>query len=190
MAGVKIARFLAFWQTNGQQIVLVQLTGAGVTTANDQALIVFQSSAALNQPLVLLREGDIAPGCPGATIGVINRVDVSSYWGQYAVLATLNGAAKGTELALFRGASSKVVTASTQVLRRPVLVLRKGFLFDNQPSKVKSITLPANLLPASGAGTTGLGSAIQETSGITQAGKIALVIDFENGVRQIMNGIP
>jgi len=190
LAGVKIAKFLAFWQTFGQQIMLVQLTGTGVTKANDQALILFQQSDVADLPLVLLREGDLAPGCPGATIGTINRVDVSPYWGQYVVLATLTGAAKGTELALFRGASAKVVTPSSQVLRCPVLVLRKGFLFDNQPSKVKSISLPTNLLPASGAGTSGLGSVIQEANGLTEARNIALIIDFENGVRQIMNGTP
>jgi len=190
LAGVKIARFIAFWQTNSQQLVFVQLTGTGVNKTNDQALILFQSFGVADAPLVLLREGDVAPGCPGTTIGVINRVEVSSKFGQYVVLTTLTGAPKGTELALFRGEASLNVIADTQVKRRPNLILRKGFLFDNQPSKVRSIALPAKNLTAAGAGTTGLGSCMQETLGNHLPRNITLFIDFDNGVRQLMNGIP
>lgn len=190
LAGVKIARFIAFWQTNSQQLVFVQLTGTGVNKTNDQALILFQSFGVANTPLVLLREGDVAPGCPGTTIGVINRVEVSPTFGQYVVLTTLTGAPKGTELALFRSEASIGVIADPQVKRRPNLILRKGFLFDNQPSKVRSIGLPTKNLTAAGAGATGLGSCMQETLGNHLPRNLALFIDFDNGVRQLMNGIP
>lgn len=187
LAGVRIAKFISFWQTNGQQLALVQLAGTGVTAANDQALLLLQSNPA-NQLAVLIREGQIAPNCGNATIGVINRVEVEPHRGTYLVLATLVGAAKGTDLALFQGASSLPVTATTDTLRRPYLVLRKGQLFNNQPSKVKSFSLPANNLTAAGAGATGLGKAIQEGTDPTAINDSVIVVEFDNGVRQIMKG--
>ncbi len=187
LAGVRIAKFLAFWQTNGQQLALVQLAGTGVTAANDQALLLLQSNPA-NQLAVLIREGQIAPNCGNATIGVINRVEVEPHRGTYLVLTTLVGAAKGTDLALFQGASSLPVTATTDTLRRPYLVLRKGQLFNNQPSKVKSFSLPANNLTAGGAGATGLGKAIQEGTDSDAINDSVIVVEFDNGVRQIMKG--
>jgi hypothetical protein len=187
LAGVRIAKFISFWQTNGQQLALVQLAGTGVTAANDQALLLLQSNPA-NQLAVLIREGQIAPNCGNATIGVINRVEVEPHRGTYLVLSTLVGAAKGTDLALFQGASSLPVTATTDTLRRPYLVLRKGQLFNNQPSKVKSFSLPANNLTAGGAGATGLGKAIQEGTDPTAINDSVIVVEFDNGVRQIMKG--
>ncbi len=187
LAGIRIAKFISFWQTYGQQLALVQLAGTGVTAANDQALLLLQSNPA-NQLAVLIREGQIAPNCGNATIGVINRVEVEPHRGTYLVLTTLVGAAKGTDLALFQGASSLPVTATTDTLRRPYLVLRKGQLFNNQPSKVKSFSLPANNLTAGGAGATGLGKAIQEGTDSDAINDSVIVVEFDNGVRQIMKG--
>jgi hypothetical protein len=187
LSGVRIAKFISFWQTNGQQLAFVQLAGIGVTAANDQALLLMQSNPA-NQLLVLIREGQIAPNCGNATIGVINRIEVEPHRGTYLVLTTLVGAAKGTDLALFQGASSLPVTSTTDTLRRPYLVLRKGQLFDNQPSKVKSFSLPASNLTAGGAGATGLGKAIQEGTDPAVITESVIVVEFDNGVRQIMKG--
>lgn len=187
LSGVRIAKFISFWQTKGQQMAFVQLAGTGVTSANDQALLLVQSNLA-NKLLVLIREGQIAPNCGNATIGVINRVEVEPHQGTYLVLTTLVGAAKGTDLALFQGASSLLVTAEKDTLRRPYLVLRKGQLFDNQPSKVKSFSLPANNLTAGGAGATGLGKAIQEGTNPAVINDSVIVVEFDNGVRQIMKG--
>jgi FG-GAP repeat len=190
LTGVKIAKFIAFWPTFGQHLVLVQLTGAGVSAANDQALLLFQTSGATDQLIVLMREGDHAPGCGSAKIGVINRVEVEPYYGTYLVHTTLTGAAVGTDLALFRGASHAPVSPVTDTLRRPFLILRKGQQFENQPSKVKSFSLPTTHLTAAGAGTTGLGSAVQETNTSTEFKDIALTIEFDNKVRQLMKGSP
>ena len=187
LSGVKIAKFISFWQTNGQQLAFVQLAGTGVTATNDQALLLLQSNPA-NQLLVLIREGQIAPNCGNATIGVINRIEVEPHRGTYLVLTTLVGAAKGSDLALFQGASSLPVTATTDTLRRPYLVLRKGQLFDNQPSKVKSFSLPTSNLTAGGAGATGLGKAIQEGTDPAIITESVVVVEFDNGVRQIMKG--
>ncbi|MCX6854750.1 MAG: hypothetical protein NTV80_07575 [Verrucomicrobia bacterium] len=190
LSGVKIAKFISFWQTNGQQLALVQLAGTGVTGANDQALILMQSNPAgkLN---VLIREGQPAQGCGRATIGIINRVEVEPTQGTYLVLTTLVGAPTGTDLALFRGASSLLpVTLTTDALRHPYLILRKGQSFNNQPSKVKSFSLPTTNMTASGAGATGLGRAIRETTTPSEIPELALVVEYDNGVRQVMVGRP
>lgn len=191
LSGVKIAKFIAFWQTFNQQLALVQLTGAGVNASNDQALLLFQTAGADDQLNVLMREGDHAPGCGGASVGVINRVALEPYFGNYLIHTTLVGAAAGTELALFRGASHISVSPTRDTLRRPFLILRKGQLFENQPSKVKSFSLPTTHLTAAGAGATGLGSAMQEALlGPGEFRDIALSIEFDNGVRQLMKGRP
>lgn len=189
MSGVKIAKFISFWQTNGQQLALVQLAGTGVTGANDQALILVQNNPAgkLN---VLMREGQSAQGCGRATIGVINRVEVEPTRGTYLVLTTLVGAPTGTDLALFRGASSLPVTAITDALRHPYLILRKGQIYNNQPSKVKSFSLPTTNLTVAGAGATGLGRAIRETVTESEVPEISLIVEYDNGVRQVMKGRP
>lgn len=187
----KISKFIQFWQAAGQSLVLVQVSGKGVTAASDQALVLFQTTAPFDgQTMVLMREGDPAPGCDSATIGVINRVEVDPKFGHYLVLATLAGVQAGTELTLFRGYSGYPATQAEQTLRRPIMSLRKGQLFDNQPSKIKSILLPATGMTASGAGATGLGMAIQEPASAKVVQNVVITVEFENGVRQVMAGYP
>jgi len=189
--GATIAKFIYFWEAYEQPMALVQLTGTGVTTANDQALLLYQTTTnAQGVTLLLMREGDPAPGCVPAKIGTISRVEVEPYGGHYFVLATLAGAPVGTELALFRGFSHMTLAnASEQTLRRPVLALRKGILYDNQPSRVKSIALPTTNITASGAGGVGLGRAIQETAN-QSAKDVIVTVTFDSGVVQVMKGTP
>jgi hypothetical protein len=180
----KIARIISFWGTANtasveQAIVLVQLSGSGINASNDQALLLAQSD--IGSVRILMREGDPAQGCPGARIGVISRVESDPISHGYAVLATLTGAAPGTDQALFVGNVGRGNTTDGFALRRPYLRLRKGQLFDNQPSKIKSISLPTTNMAASGAGSMGRGRAI---SGST----IVFTVEFDNGVRQIMRG--
>ena len=180
----KIARIISFWGTANlasveQAIVLVQLSGSGINASNDQVLLLVQSDN--DSVRILVREGDPAQGCPGAKIGVISRVESDPISHGYAVLATLTGAAPGTDQALFVGNVSRGDTSHGFALRRPYLRLRKGQLFDNQPSKIKSISLPTTNMAASGAGSMGRGRAI---SGST----IVFTVEFDNGVRQIMQG--
>ena len=89
------------------------------------------------------------------------------------MLATLTGAAPGTDQALFVGNVGRGNTTDGFALRRPYLRLRKGQLFDNQPSKIKSISLPTTNMAASGAGSMGRGRAI---SGST----IVFTVEFDN----------
>lgn len=193
--GLKMKRIIHFWggsENRGNVIALVQLSGAGVTTANDQALLLRHPTpptGSTQHIMVLMREGDPARGCFPATIGSITRVEVHTYSGQYLVLATLAGAPKASNLCLFRGrASLAIASALEEPLLRPSPVLRKGELFSNQSSKLKSISLPVGNITASGASSTGLGSAIQYS--FLTPGNIVLTLEFDNGLRQIMKGIP
>lgn len=188
----KVARFIRFWQVAGQSLVLAQLSGAGVNAGNDLALLLYQTLPPFSgQWTVLMREGDAAPGCDPATIGTISRVEVDPAYGHYLVLVTLKGAPSTSNLALYRGYSFRSLTSTAhQSLRRPFLVLRKGQLFDNQPGRLKSISLPTSNVQVSGAGNVGLGTAIQEPTGNGTPSPVVIALDFENGVHQLMKGVP
>jgi hypothetical protein len=179
-AGTKVAKIINFWGMGSsaagstQVLLLVQLAGTGVTASNDQALLLSQTDGTL---LLLMREGDAAPGCTGTKIGTISRIDADAWSNSYAVIATLSGAPTGTELAMFTGNVGRL-----PALRLPMLRLRKGQLFDNQPSKVKSISLPTGNVTAGGAGCTGRGRAI------SYGRDFVFTVEFDNGVRQVMKG--
>lgn len=192
LAGVKIARIINYWISNKQTIALVKLSGSNVTAANDQALLLSQNTSnVFGVKLVLMREGDPAPGCHPATIGTISRVEVETFYGQYLVLSTLSGAPASANQCLFRGATFKALNSTTeQYLRRPVAILRKGGLHTGRPSKVKSISLPKSNLSVGGAGSCGLSTAMQATTGSVTPNNIVLTLEFENKTRQIMKGIP
>lgn len=186
LPGLTIARIISFWSIGysspdfSQVLALVQLAGAGVNAATDQALITFQTDGTHN---ILLREGDPAPGCLGAKIGVISRIEADAWDGNYALLATLTGATTTSDLALYTGSLLRGNSTTQAALRRPFLRMRKGQLFDNQPSKVKSIYLPSSSVTASGAGGTGRGRALSWT------GQFTFTVEFDNGIRQIMKGL-
>jgi hypothetical protein len=184
LPGLKIARIVQFQaigvdSSTFQCLAIVQLSGTGITAANDQALLLWQTDGSI---LVLMREGDPASGCPGAKIGVISRVESHAYSMGYAVLTTLTGATTTSDQALFTGNVNRGNTTTQAALRRPFLRLRKGQLFDNQPGKVKSISLPTGNITTGGAGSTGRGHAISPVQGFV------FVAEFDNGVRQIMKG--
>lgn len=191
LPAVKIAKFINYWQVAGQTLALVQVAGKGVTAATDQALLLYQTTAPFaGETVILMREGDPAPGCDPATIGVISRVQVEQRFGAYVVLATLLGAPAGTDQVLFRGNSALGTLAGEQTLRRPVPVLRKGQMFTNQPSKLKSISLPVTNLTASGACGVGLGSMIREATTVSQTPEIVIAVDYDNGEHVVMRGAP
>jgi hypothetical protein len=182
--GAKIARIIQYWYTgngsgNAEALALVQLSGTGVSAANDQALVLFQSNYDYN---VLMREGDFAPGCGTARIGVISRVEVNPWYRGAAIVVSLTGATTTTDQALYAAILSAGNPATQAILRRPALRLRKGQLFENQPGRVKSISLPAGGITPWGAGGTGRGT------GIAWIGYLALVVEFENGARQVVRG--
>ena len=158
---------------------LVQLSGTGVSAVNDQALVLFQSNYDYN---VLMREGDAAPGCGNARIGVISRVEASTWFRGAAIVVSLTGATTTTDQALYSAILYAGNPTTQAILRRPILRLRKGQLFENQPGRVKSISLPSGSVTPWGAGGTGRGA------GIAWGGQLAFVVEFENGVRQVVKG--
>lgn len=182
LPGVVVGKFIHYWSAdkmNPRLLALVQLAGTGVNSTNDQALLSVESNGSM---LVVMREGEPASGCTPATIGTISRVEVDAWTSHYAVVCTLAGAPAGTEQALYTGALYRGNAAEQITLRRPFLRLRKGQLYDNQTGRIKSISLPATHIPASGAGSTGRGHAISWN------GYLAITVEFENKVRQIMAG--
>jgi hypothetical protein len=173
-----VGKILAFWGAPDDQLMVrVELTG-GVTASNNEVLLLRQPSGTF---VVLAREGDPAPGCPGTTLGTFQRVEVDSTDGTYAILAPLVGAASDANLALFTGNITRGNTTNQATLRRPFLRLRKGQVFANQPSKIKTITLPLTVTP-SGAGSTGIGRAISSD------GDLVFTLEFLNGVQQVVKG--
>jgi hypothetical protein len=182
--GAKIARIIQYWYSgtdasNAEVLALVQLSGTGVSAVNDQALVLFQSNYDYN---VLMREGDAAPGCGSARIGVISRVEVNPLFRGAAIVVSLTGATPTTDQAFYVALLYAGNPASQAILRRPALRLRKGQLFENQPGRVKSISLNSWNMTPWGAGGTGRGS------GVSWAGYLAFVVEFDNGVRQVVKG--
>jgi hypothetical protein len=180
----KISRIIQYWAlgsdpATNQALVLVQLTGTGVNASNDQALLLSQTDRSL---LVLIREGDVAPGCPGARIGTISRVQAEPFMGNYAVIASLAGASAQSNLAFFLGKAQAGNTTNQSALRRPFLRLRKGQTFDNQPRKVQTLNLPSSNITASGAAGTGRGQSM------SNAGYFVLSVGFENGAMSVVKG--
>ena len=178
--GVTIASFINVWGISAAGrddiLALVKLTGKNVTAANDQALILFHDNLSIQ---ILMREGEPAQGAGTGTIGVISRVEVDPYNGYYAILCTLAGAPAGTDQALYTGYVGITSNSSLFALHRPVLHLRKGWQYDGQPGKIRSISLPSTV-PASGVGGTGRSRALSNT------GFLALTVEFDNGARQVV----
>lgn len=187
----KPARLMGFWAAYNQVIALYAIKGTGITPANDQVLVLYQTTTPVDgEDLILMREGDPAPGCHPAKIGTIMRVEVDPYFGHYYVLATLTGAPAGTELVLFRGYSHYDMNLTNEyVYRRPYPVLRKGLRVQGETSPLTSFTLlSAN--KNSGGGGNGLGTAIREPVGPISTSQIVTKLSFGTTVQRIAKGIP
>ena len=79
--GVTISKFLRYWLMNDRQVLaLVTLSGTGVTSTNDSAIVRLSSQDFLR---VLAREGDYAPGTAGAKYSIIQQMDASPASGLY-----------------------------------------------------------------------------------------------------------
>lgn len=159
-----VKRILKHWvlSSSGATRALVQFSGPGVTSANDQALLEINLTATSTE--VLMREGDPAPGCHGARIGTLLRVDADRT-NAYAVLVTLvNGtgvASAGNNLALYARPS-----ANTS-FREPILMLRKGTLMQrpgSPPLQVTSLAFAKNVTDTNGAAASGLPHALSSSA--------------------------
>lgn len=169
-----ISRFLEFGiASTGDIIALVQLRGAGINGSNDLALILAKAGLG-GSTEVLLREGASAPGCHGARIGTILKVDFTGHrngtLNHYGVIASLvvepGGASATNNLVLLRG-NTRRGTASQLALRRPYLVRRKGHqvVSAGGVQTYTSFELPCVIRDASGALNTGLGHMVDALTG-------------------------
>lgn len=180
--GVKISRLLKFWSLrHGQAILLVGLSGTGVTSANDVAVVL---SNPYDRFYVLMREGAYTEGTDGAKIGTIQRVDVEPVGSQYVVLASLTGSSSRNQ-ALFTGRTTDFgPNPINPRLAVAGMRLRKGTAYDTGVlTKITSLSI-TNGTDVAGAGGKGLGHAINDS------GVVGFTIDYSNGIREIRKGVP
>jgi hypothetical protein len=143
-----------------------------VTAVNDLALLRLDET---DQAVILLREGDYAPGCGPARVGTISVVDALES-GQWVALVTLATTAGGASSANNQALYSGVISSGGSLTDRATLRLRKGARFQRGGSEmVKSIMLPTHLNEPSGAGAVGL-SHLVNTSG-----RVAALVTFGDG---------
>lgn len=187
MPGVVISRFLAFWpvgddNSSDEAVFLAALSGPGVTRNNDLALFLWDEYAAGLQ--LLLREGQPVHDAGGPSVGVIQRVDVDPVTGKYVVLASLTGN-RAKNQALFTGDAGAGNATTQRALRAPSLRLRKGTLYRSPGAVtgIRSMTLSPTT-DRGGAGGKGLGQVINRN------GEIAVAIEFDNRLRELMTGKP
>lgn len=190
------SRLNGFWASYTQCILWYNFKGPGITTANDGAVILLQTSTGVSgNELVLLREGQPAPGCHPAKIGTIQRVEVDPYYGHYYIIATLTGAPAGTELVMYRGYSSQPLNSGKevqeQIYRQPFPVLRKGAWFNGETRSLASFTFPVKNRLAGGGGSVGLGKAMQEPLfGPNQPSSILPQLTFGTTTVRLVKGVP
>lgn len=176
LAGVTFSSFTRFWALGfGRVLVQAKLTGTGVGTTNDDILFYVQGS----RKVILIREGDVAPGCDGARIGGFQKVDADPDGNHYTVQTALVGAnaAQNTALnaanqALWLGSAQPFQiefdangrprqVATPDELLRPTLALRKGSLHTlaNITARVTSAEIQPPL-DTTLAGGRGLGAVV------------------------------
>ncbi|MCB1091108.1 MAG: hypothetical protein KDL87_06240, partial [Verrucomicrobiae bacterium] len=179
-AGVVYSRILQFSVSFSEVFFVAKLAGPGIKKTNDCAAFLLQSDDSL---LVLLREGDEAPGCDGAKVGVLQRVELG-YFGSCAIVASLAGTPAARNQALWSG-DYLDPNLSDQELRRPFLQFRKGSLHSNLVSNIvrtRSIVLPKGSFDRSGAGLRGAGSPINSS------GQMAICVQFDNRAKELLKG--
>jgi len=173
------SRFLRYWPTyyaGGQVMVLATLRGAGVTAANDRALMLLQEDGTWLQ---LLREGDAVPGCNSATVGTIQTVVAENQ--MYAVWVTLAGVPASSNQALLTGRTDYPLIS--RALRLPHLRLRKGNIYSSAGTSapLAGVSVPQRSVDSTGAGAKGIGSPLS-------AGSLSLTLRYTDGTVQIVNG--
>ncbi len=175
--GIKIARFLGFWPAAGMQaVLLVKLSGPGVNSANDLALLLWDRDMP-GDLQVLLREGQFVEGADAPRVRVIQRVDVAPENGHYVALCSLTGASSRNQ-ALFTGVTSFGDSSSLKSLRLPGMVLRKGSW-----RGWSKMSLPPTL-DKTGAGGKGLGQIIN------QNGEVVLSAELLDKKYRVLSGVP
>ncbi|HEY1082861.1 MAG TPA: FG-GAP repeat protein [Prosthecobacter sp.] len=176
--GIVYAAFLKYWSTDQGDFVLAKVSGPGVTAANDVVLLTNLSAGFPTR--VLMREGDIAPDCGGARIGLIQKVEVDRRTGHYAIITTLSDSDAASSQALWTGRAALSFPNNSFELDKPRLRLRRGS-FQGLGSSTAALTTIDFTLPAdpTGAGNRGFGSPLAGNT-------VALVLTFAN--KQVLAG--
>ncbi|MCP5559723.1 MAG: FG-GAP repeat protein [Verrucomicrobiaceae bacterium] len=157
IAGAVWKKFIRLWCIGNQVLILGQISGTGVTSANDTLLILLQEN---DTWLTLMREGDPAPGCPDGAVAAVQRLELDPDTGRYVALVSLSGASAATNQALLAGDTLLGTPFGTYGRRLPHLLLRKGTAHQNGFSALgtlKSLALRSDVQDPSGA--TGIGEA-------------------------------
>lgn len=147
-------RFLRFWALSNDRVLFTAtMRGPGISASNDQSLWLAAENGSYQ---LMLREGDLAPECGGAKIGVIQQVVCEPGNGWYAALVSLTGARSDSNQALYIGRASALLAKAA--LRRPYLVLRKGWRYRSVgggDAHIRSIRFNSKDVDATGAGGKG-----------------------------------
>ena len=177
--GLTISSILRFWPAGFEQVILqVQLTGLGVKSSNNQALLLRQSDGTY---LTLLRTGLPAPGTGPATLATISAVEVNPVTGLYAVLGTLGGASATSNQALWTG-NPILPLGSPASEQLPKLTLRKGNTYRTEVTPqgvIHSLALKPATDPT-GAGGRGLAQALAAN------GDLAIFITGDRNLTEVV----
>jgi hypothetical protein len=121
--GLLVKRIVRFWPVaDDQMVALVLLSGPGVNSRNQQALVLRQSDGVF---LMLARTGEAAPGISEANLRSIQAVEVEPVSGNYAVLGSLVSATKNNQ-ALWKGNTRVGNNTNLQAQRLPQGIARKS----------------------------------------------------------------
>lgn len=180
--GLTVAKIIRFWGINGAQLLAhVQLAGTGVTSSNNQALILRNITGDFQ---ILLRTGSPAPGIGSNAIkvGAISAIAVDSVSGNYAAVGTLSGASSTTNQALWTGCTLDGNNTTLIHQRLPVLTLRKGGLYNSTYTSLGTIKslLIKPVVDATGAGNRGLAEVINSF------GAVQVIITTDRNVQELL----
>lgn len=178
----RIVRLLKYWPASGGRVFfLAKLAGPGVNASNDCALLLWENG--ITQ--FLMREGEPAFVGDGARIRAIQRVDVEPATGRYVILAALTGSPSANQ-ALFRGRTEFGNATDLQVVRHPVMAMRKGVTYRGtfgEAKQIVSLSL-SDTCDRFGAGAKGGPQVINE------AGEIVVHAVLSDRTQVILTGAP
>jgi hypothetical protein len=167
--GSIINRIVRVWPLGNRLLAHVTLKGPGFTSANNEALYLYQENSTFSR---ILQKGHLLPGTGGARVGAFQRVEASARTGHYAVLVSLSGAPAATNQMLLRGNvdSGSPSDVDTFSLRTPVPALRKGQLIANGyagTTRLTSLAFPNSAtLDTTSVGRKGLASVVSATGAV------------------------
>lgn len=180
--GIKLSKIIRVWATDSNQLIIhAVLSGSGVTSTTNQALLCKPSTSSVFQ--VLARTGQTCPGKPSTCrLRTLSAVDVDPISGRYAILAALSGVPSAKAQALLAGQTTQGNDTTQVQLRLPRIVLERGQWFNTTTTLADTITSIAMrpVADPSGTGGRGLGQVIASD------GSIAVIIKGKSGQSEVV----